>query len=510
MSDNKIVAGHLMGGLGNQIFQIFAALSYGYEFNRRVIFRYIKRSPGTEIRYTFWDTLFSDLKHLTTIDSDINDADIKNYPYYREGGHHWKPFNDSQNDKLLLFGFFQSPKYFDKYYEKIIQLFKLEHQKSQIKQQYIHFFNATSGDICSMHFRIGDYRRKQDCHPVMPYQYYESAMNKIISKNNKIDRIIYFYEKDDYHDVMDIINKLIDKYTTIEFFPIDHSIPDWKQLLLMSCCHHNIIGNSSFSWWGAYFNSNKAKNIIYPSEWFGWKLKRNNVRDLFPDDWIEINVTLKNLKNTQNHNNSPPPTRLPKTHNINISFTEPHLSNNDKNMFYKYLDQISSYFEYGSGGSTYQASIRNNISTIFSVDSDLKWQNDLKKQISNDNITYFFNEMDVQPKSWGHPGKNATNPQKINYSNQFNNIDSLQQQAIDMILINGRFRVACCLKFFHLIRDDTFILFNDFLNRPKYNVILQYFDIIEQTSDNKMVVLKKKQNVTVPTNIINKYELDQS
>ena len=40
---------------------------------------------------------------------------------------------------------------------------------------------------------------------------------------------------------------------------------------------------------------------------------------------------------------------------------EPHLDKNDKNMFYKYLDNATVYFEYGSGGSTYQASIRNNI-----------------------------------------------------------------------------------------------------------------------------------------------------
>ena len=48
---------------------------------------------------------------------------------------------------------------------------------------------------------------------------------------------------------------------------------------------------------------------------------------------------------------------------------EPYLATNDKLMFYKYLDKSSIYFEYGSGGSTYQASIRNNVLKIYSVET---------------------------------------------------------------------------------------------------------------------------------------------
>jgi len=96
---------------------------------------------------------------------------------------------------------------------------------------------------------------------------------------------------------------------------------------------------------------------------------------------------------------------------------EPHLSENDIKMFYNILDSITVYFEFGSGGSTYQASIRNNIETIYSVESDIEWQNNVNRVINKNNITYIFNEMDTQPNTWGYPGKNATNAQKINYSN---------------------------------------------------------------------------------------------
>jgi hypothetical protein len=69
---------------------------------------------------------------------------------------------------------------------------------------------------------------------------------------------------------------------------------------------------------------------------------------------------------------------------------EPWLSTNDKILFYKYLEKISGYFEYGSGGSTYQASIRNNIKKIYSVESDLAWYNKTKNSIKHQNFAYIF------------------------------------------------------------------------------------------------------------------------
>ena len=61
-------------------------------------------------------------------------------------------------------------------------------------------------------------------------------------------------------------------------------------MLLMSCCNHNIIANSTFSWWGAYFNNNTSKTITYPDQWFGPKLSEKNIDDLCPNDWNKINI----------------------------------------------------------------------------------------------------------------------------------------------------------------------------------------------------------------------------
>lgn len=166
----------------------------------------------------------------------------------------------------------------------------------------------------------------------------------------------------------------------------------------------------------------------------------------------------------------------------------PHMKKNDINLFYKYLDQATNYFEYGSGGSTYQASIRNNIKTIFSIESDLEWHNKMINKTKN--VSFIYNPMDTAPNNWGHPGPNSTPEQKKNYSNYIKLASN-----VDLILIDGRFRVACCLKCYDVIKNNCFIAFDDFLNRSHYHVVLDFFEIVDKTDDNCLVILKKKSNV---------------
>ncbi len=185
---------------------------------------------------------------------------------------------------------------------------------------------------------------------------------------------------------------------------------------------------------------------------------------------------------------------------------QPHLEKNDIIMFYKYLDKTNVYFEYGSGGSTYQANIRDNIKKIYSVESDKEWLNNLMKY-ENKKTVFFYNEMCTLPNTWGNPGKNATVIQKVNYSNHMKKLSKEEQEDIDLVFIDGRFRVACCLKCFDIIKNDCLIVFDDFLNRPQYHIVLDYFNIVEKTIDNRMVILKKKINVSIPQKLIAKYEL---
>jgi len=98
---------------------------------------------------------------------------------------------------------------------------------------------------------------------------------------------------------------------------------------------------------------------------------------------------------------------------------EPHIAVNDKQMFYKYLDNATNYFEFGSGGSTYQAALRKNITSIHSVESDPMWYSRMTSLLRDKpHVKYIFNEMDTQANTWGYPGPASTKDQKKNYSNQ--------------------------------------------------------------------------------------------
>ena len=78
---------------------------------------------------------------------------------------------------------------------------------------------------------------------------------------------------------------------------------------------------------------------------------------------------------------------------------------------------------------------------------------------------------------------------------------------LDLILIDGRFRVACCLKCFNKISDECIIAFDDFLDRPQYHIVLDYYEIVEKTNNNSLVFLKKKAASGPEEELIKKYEL---
>jgi len=179
----------------------------------------------------------------------------------------------------------------------------------------------------------------------------------------------------------------------------------------------------------------------------------------------------------------------------------------DKKLFYKYLDNASKYLEFGSGGSTFQAAIRPNITQIISVESDIGWINKIKANLQADTqIDFRYIDLKPVPNTWGYPGPFCTTEDKIQYSNVICNIDTADK--IDLILIDGRFRVACCLKCFNKISDECVIAFDDFLDRPNYHIVLDYYEIIEKTGNKSLVILKKKDGILGPDEeLIKKYEL---
>ena len=266
----------LMGGLGNQLFQIFATISYAMKYKQSFSFLYTTNLGN---RPTYWSNFLSSLRIFT---KSVKPQCL----IMRERSFLYEEFNAPlENESISLFGYFQSYKYFEHNWNTLSRLIRLEDQKSAIRNKYNHNYE----NLVSMHFRLGDYKNLQNYHPIMKYEYYKNSIQHIsTATNNEKLKVLYFCEKEDVEEVQIIIDRLQEKFAEIRFVKIDNEIVDWEQLLMMSLCSHNIIANSSFSWWGAYFNSREDKIVCYPDIWFGPSAHDKNLRDLFPRSWVKI------------------------------------------------------------------------------------------------------------------------------------------------------------------------------------------------------------------------------
>ena len=275
-----------MGGLGNQIFQIFTTISYSIKSKNPFKFFNIEvlGSGNTTIRYTYWNTFFNQLRPFL-----IDPKPLTNIVREKDFTYNNIDTNQLISRDIMLYGYFQSYKYFQEHYESICRIIGLENMKNNIKKNN-NLSNEYLTNTISIHFRLGDYKKTPEFHPLATYDYYEKSLEFIQKQQSVQDfTILYFCEEDDHKEVLVSINKLVNKFPNYKFIRGDPMLQDWEQLLLMSCCHHNIIANSSFSWWAAYFNSNRDKIVCYPSLWFG-SVANINTTDLCPHEWVKINV----------------------------------------------------------------------------------------------------------------------------------------------------------------------------------------------------------------------------
>jgi hypothetical protein len=281
----------VIGGIGNQLFQIFATLAYGIQTNVQVVF---PSHNGTHKRITYWDTLFSGLQSYTT-DSMENPPDIDSFVPYKEPDFIYTPIPDFGDQSTKLDGFFQSFRYFEEVQSTLYDYIHLYDKQAEILDKYPQYF-AGKETVC-MHFRLGDYKNKRYYHPIMNYEYFEEALRFVTQQTSTVSRVLYLCEKADNEYVEGQIHRLRETFPTLEYVKIEDDIPDYEQLLMMSCCHHNIMSNSTFSWWGAYMNQHPNKVVCYPSVWFGQYFEHTpSCQDLMKPEWMKIESNPKHYK----------------------------------------------------------------------------------------------------------------------------------------------------------------------------------------------------------------------
>lgn len=275
---NSVIVSYLIGGLGNQLFQIFTIISYSIKHN--ISFLFPKYKFDKNDRKTYWETeLFNKILPCVVENDKIPEIPIL-----------WEHDLNNQNipevkGYFKLHGYFQNERYFKDNFNKIYNFLEIENIKSRIKEEYIHYFK--NENTISIHFRLGDYKHLSHTHPIIDINYYKKSLELLLNEINNCT-ILYFYEKED-EDVVNNYIGILQNTLQQNFIPINTEIDDWKQLLLMSCCKYNIIANSSFSWWGAYFNTNMNKKVIYPSIWFTENVNKKSI-DICPKEWIQIQL----------------------------------------------------------------------------------------------------------------------------------------------------------------------------------------------------------------------------
>lgn len=258
-----MVSSHLMGGLGNYMFQIAAATSLAIKNDDKAEF-YVQGSSQVH-------------KHLTSyVDNIFRNVNIVNKPdlryiRYIEPGFSYNEIPYSNN--LLLHGYFQSEKYFKDSRDEILDMFK----PSEEQIEYIFNKYGTLLDLkktCSIHVRRGNYLKLKEHHPPCDIEYYNLGMS-IMEKDTT-----YLIFSDDISWCKE--NFVGDQFNFIE------NENDITDLAIMGYCKNNIIANSSFSWWGAWLNKNDNKIVVAPTKWFGAAKGNINVDDIYAENWIKL------------------------------------------------------------------------------------------------------------------------------------------------------------------------------------------------------------------------------
>lgn len=201
------------------------------------------------------------------------------YPYQIviQNQFHFNPLYLSNNQNTYYWGYWQSEKYFSEVKELIKQelTFKenLSDPDKEVRQKI-----EEKNSVC-LHVRRGDYLN----HPLLPIcdlSYYQKAIEIICEK---VQNPYFFIFSDDITWCRENL-KLSHPNDFI------HTEEPIRDLRLMTFCKHNIIANSSFSWWGAYLGNNNDKIVISPKKWFMERDNKANynTKDLIPDNWIMI------------------------------------------------------------------------------------------------------------------------------------------------------------------------------------------------------------------------------
>jgi len=287
----------LIGGLGNQLFQYAVARNLA-EIHRTVLKIDIS---GFEIyklhKYSLWP--FNIQEHFASLEEVAALTQKRGIvervmtralrrppklapPYIRERYLHFDPDILNLPDSIYLDGYWQSEKYFIDIAPIIRQEFTVKTRQRDKNKELAELI--ASCEAVSIHIRRGDYVSNPNTNKVYStcdLDYYFRSMENLTRTVKHPHLFIFSDEPEWARDHL----KLPYPTTIVAHNGADKNYEDMRH---MSFCKHQIIANSTFSWWGAWLNKNPNKIVIAPKKWFKDPIKHKETKDLIPNSWIRI------------------------------------------------------------------------------------------------------------------------------------------------------------------------------------------------------------------------------
>jgi hypothetical protein len=285
----------LMGGLGNQMFQYAAGRCLSHLHNTELKLDLSFLNADTQNKYTKRDFALDvfnvnssfatgeDIRRFNPLErGKITRTLMRKLPILyskliaNESGHAFMKEFYSYPKDVYLNGYWQSEYYFEPVQEILRKEFTLKEAPGGVNAELAE--RIRNSNSVSLHIRRGDYVNNQEVnkfHGTCSLEYYRQAIEFLKAKGD----IELFVFSDDIQWAKE--NLEADK---INF--VAQNNPGYIDMHLMSVCKHNIIANSSFSWWGAWLNPNPTKVVVAPLKWFA--APGPHTPDIYPKNWVKI------------------------------------------------------------------------------------------------------------------------------------------------------------------------------------------------------------------------------
>lgn len=269
----------LIGGLGNQMFQYAAAKALALatrqtlRIDRNSFKDYKVHQYGLhhfsikDTEYSKLDKIVHRIKHLNVKKAVYNETDFRFNP----------DLHALKGNPLILNGYFQCEDYFIKYKKEIGEAFEISSPLKPITKDLLKKIQCENA--VSIHIRRGDYLQSEP-HNTDKTDYYLKAIDVI--KARVTDPVFYVFSDD-----MPWVKENFKIDAVLNYIDFNDPDTNFEDMQLMSSCKHNIIANSSFSWWSAWLNKNPEKIVTAPREWFT-STEEMDYQDVVPNDWIKI------------------------------------------------------------------------------------------------------------------------------------------------------------------------------------------------------------------------------